>query len=215
MARMQYLHVCVFFFSFSGHSLDHRSTFSSALWLPGTGCPVLGCGAKFCRNKSDLRSHWLEKHEEITTYYHCAVCTSLSFKRKSNLMKHIRCKHRENVTECLGKVEFQSNPEFIDPGGLWQPGLGCPVPGCSANVIRQAIHLKIHWTEKHEEIVAKYHCSACLFYTKRKSNLFQHFRLKHGNDISQAVGKVEYQHNREFQDPYPYTLDEVLGRLQA
>ncbi|XP_055898592.1 uncharacterized protein LOC106079054 isoform X7 [Biomphalaria glabrata] len=96
--------------------------------------------------------------------------------------------------------------------GLWRPGMGCPVPGCSAKVIRQAIHLKIHWTEKHEKIVVKYHCSMCDVFSKRKSNLFQHYRQKHGGDISQSVGNIEHHYNREFQDPYPLTLEAVMGK---
>ncbi|XP_055898619.1 uncharacterized protein LOC106079054 isoform X12 [Biomphalaria glabrata] len=98
----------------SGHFVLNQS---HGLWAPGSGCPVQGCVAKFCRNKSDLRYHWLEKHEEITAYYHCALCT-VSFKRKSNLLAHIRLKHGSNVRACLGKVEYQSNPEFIDPKPL-------------------------------------------------------------------------------------------------
>ena len=98
----------------------------------------------------------------------------------------------------------------------WVPGQGCPVQGCSAKIIRQSTHLKIHWAEKHEEIVAKYYCSACDFFSKRKSNVFQHFRQRHNlmkiMSHSECIRKVEHQHNREFIDPYPLTLAMVLGK---
>lgn len=102
-------------FPSAGHRFDQKDSWCPTVWEPGSGCPVLGCGAKFCRNKSDLRSHWLEKHEEITAYYHCALCSRVSFKRKSNLFAHIRCRHGGNLQACVGKVEFQNNSEFIDP----------------------------------------------------------------------------------------------------
>ncbi|XP_059147034.1 uncharacterized protein LOC131934882 isoform X15 [Physella acuta] len=101
----------------SGHVFVLKQNRSQGFWEPGSGCPVPGCVAKFCRNKSDLRYHWLEKHEEITAYYHCALCP-VSFKRKSNLLAHIRMKHGSNMTACLGKIEYQANPEFIDPRPL-------------------------------------------------------------------------------------------------
>lgn len=102
-------------FPSAGPSVDHKDDWFSAVWAPGSGCPVLGCGAKFCRNRSDLRSHWLEKHEKIAAHYHCALCSNVAFKRKSNLFAHIRGKHGVNVKEFIGKVEFYSNSEFINP----------------------------------------------------------------------------------------------------
>ncbi|XP_059147030.1 uncharacterized protein LOC131934882 isoform X12 [Physella acuta] len=118
----------------------------------------------------------------------------------------------EGIGDSSGALRNLLKKPLNSPYGLWRPGLGCPVPGCSAKVIRQAIHLRIHWAEKHEEIVPKYHCSLCDVFSKRRSNLFQHFRQKHGNDISQSVGNIEFQPNREFQDPYPLTLDDVFGK---
>ena len=99
---------------------------------------------------------------------------------------------------------------------LWVPGQGCPVRGCSAKIIRQVNHLKNHWAEKHDEIVATYHCSGCPFFSKRKSNVLQHYRQKHGttniSSLSECIRKVEHQHNKEFINPFPLTLAAVMGK---
>lgn len=93
----------------------------------------------------------------------------------------------------------------------WMAGLGCPVQGCGARKIPTSTRLREHWTEKHEEIVPKYHCSRCEYASKRKSNLFMHFRKKHGGgDLSRCIGQIDFQHNREFEDPSPLTLEAVL-----
>ncbi|GFO13605.1 hypothetical protein PoB_004011000 [Plakobranchus ocellatus] len=97
---------------------------------------------------------------------------------------------------------------------IWQRGYACPVQGCGLQSVRDVTDLKRHWREKHEEIIAKFHCSACSYVSKRKSNVFQHFRLRHNGNMlgnsSESVGKVEYQHNKQFIDPYPLTLESVL-----
>ncbi|XP_055898614.1 uncharacterized protein LOC106079054 isoform X11 [Biomphalaria glabrata] len=95
---------------------------------------------------------------------------------------------------------------------IWSPGLGCPVPGCGAQKLRAFSLFKAHWIEKHEEIVPKYHCSQCTScITKRKSNLFHHFRKCHkGQDLKLCIGKIEMTHNYEFQDPSPLTFNSVL-----
>ena len=77
-----------------------------------------GCVAKFFRNKYDFKAHWLERHEEITAYHYCALCKNVSFKRKSNLLQHIRAKHSGDFRSYLGKVEHQTNQMFIDPSPL-------------------------------------------------------------------------------------------------
>ena len=97
---------------------------------------------------------------------------------------------------------------------VWQPGLGCPVQGCRLKVARDVFDMRRHWNEKHEEIIAKYHCSACPYVAKRRHTVFQHFRLRHNKDVHNGspgcIGSVEYQHNKEFMDPYPLTLEAIL-----
>ncbi|XP_035825016.1 uncharacterized protein LOC101845285 isoform X4 [Aplysia californica] len=96
---------------------------------------------------------------------------------------------------------------------LWRPGLGCPVIGCSAKKIHDLCHLRMHWEEKHQEMVAHYTCSVCAMSIKRKSGLIRHYRRKHGDDITEAVGRVDYQPNLGFENPAPFTLDIVLGLI--
>ncbi|XP_005089555.1 uncharacterized protein LOC101845285 isoform X6 [Aplysia californica] len=93
-----------------------------------------------------------------------------------------------------------------------KPGLTCPVQMCaSLKAMRDVSQFKTHWLEKHEEIIPQYHCSMCSHCFKRKSNLFQHFRLKHREPVSQAVGRIEYRNNQEYVNPAPFTLLSVLG----
>ena len=87
-------------------------------WEPWRGCPVPGCLAKVFRNKYDFKAHWFERHEAITAYHYCAICKNVSFKRKSNLLMHIRAKHGYDVKSCLGKTEHHTNLMFIDPSPL-------------------------------------------------------------------------------------------------
>lgn len=93
----------------------------------------------------------------------------------------------------------------------WIPGLGCPVPRCGAKKIQSTTRLREHWNDKHEEIVPKFQCSLCSHTTKRKSNLLMHFRYRHPEaDPSLCVGDISYQHNNEFQDPFPLTIQNIL-----
>lgn len=71
--------------------------------------------------------------------------------------------------------------------------------------------MKLHWEEKHTEIVPHYFCSMCEFGYKRKSALNRHFMMTHAGDSSKAVGKVEFRPNKQFKDPSPLTLDYVLA----
>ncbi|XP_059147023.1 uncharacterized protein LOC131934882 isoform X5 [Physella acuta] len=107
---------------------------------------------------------------------------------------------------------YMSDSEHVS-GVLWRPGLGCPVPGCGAQKLRDVSMLKVHWSEKHEETVPKFHCSQCThFITKRRSNLLIHFRRFHKQeDIRLCVGKIEHQQNFEFLDPTPLTLELLMG----
>ncbi|KAK3799044.1 hypothetical protein RRG08_051327 [Elysia crispata] len=115
-----------------------------------------------------------------------------------------------------GLTFSQSEVLFDPPNKLWVPGQGCPVRRCGARGINVVSDLRRHWREKHEEIVAKYQCTACSYVSKRKSNLSYHFRKRHGllptGSSVEYVEKVEYQHNQEYIDPYPLSLQIVLGR---
>ncbi|KAK3799046.1 hypothetical protein RRG08_051329 [Elysia crispata] len=97
---------------------------------------------------------------------------------------------------------------------MWQPGNGCPVHGCRLRVARDVFDLRRHWKEKHEEIIAMFHCSACPYVAKRKYRVFQHYRLRHNSNVingsPECIGRIEYQHNKEFIDPQPLTLEAVL-----
>ena len=106
------------------------------------------------------------------------------------------------------------NPQCGDGrSGHQSGGFSCPVPGCPAKRIRDRPQLKVHWLEKHEEIVPVYFCSVCTNSFKRKSNLFQHFRIKHGQHISDAVGRVESRPNPAYHSPGSFTLDGILTHL--
>ena len=102
-----------------------------------------------------------------------------------------------------------------EDSALWQAGQGCPVVGCQPNDkvhrFRDISQFKTHWLEKHEAIIPLYLCSLCRSSFKRKSNLYQHFRMKHGQPIEYAVGRVENRANLEFLDPGPLTLNHLLG----
>lgn len=113
-------------------------------------------------------------------------------------------------------VLVNRRPMTYFPGtSLWWPGQSCPVPGCGALRIRTSTKLRQHWNEKHEDVVPKYHCSLCPYLTKRKTNLFMHFRSRHKEgDILSCIGKVNHQKNKQFLDPSPLTLDSVLGSLR-
>ncbi|GFR65878.1 hypothetical protein ElyMa_005543000 [Elysia marginata] len=99
-------------------------------------------------------------------------------------------------------------------GETWKPGLGCPVHGCRLKVARDVFELRRHWKEKHEEITAMFHCSACSFVSKRRYGVIQHYRQRHDRDVPKGsgtcIGSVEYQHNKEFIDPHPFTLESLL-----
>ncbi|RUS74165.1 hypothetical protein EGW08_018080 [Elysia chlorotica] len=109
-----------------------------------------------------------------------------------------------------GLAFSKSKAHFGPSYSLWVPGQGCPVGRCGARMITLVSDFRRHWREKHEEIVAKYHCTACLYVSKRKSNLSNHFRKRHGHlaaDSSvECVDRVEYHRNQEYIDPYPLSL---------
>ena len=111
----------------------------------------------------------------------------------------------------------QAEEKYDDsPYTMWVPGRGCPVRKCGARGINVLADMKRHWREKHEEIVPKFHCTACSYVSKRKSNLGLHFRKRHGpidRSNIDCVDKVEYQINLEYIDPSPLTLEIVLGKI--
>ncbi|GFR65874.1 transcriptional repressor CTCF [Elysia marginata] len=112
----------------------------------------------------------------------------------------------------LSQAELPNDPTYQ----VWLPGQGCPVERCGVPRINVLCDMKRHWREKHEEIVAKYLCPACSYVSKRKSNLTYHYRMRHGSlEAGSSVvcpENVEYHFNREYIDPYPLTLEVVLGR---
>ncbi|KAK0070226.1 hypothetical protein Bpfe_000209 [Biomphalaria pfeifferi] len=174
--------------------------------------------AHITKRKSNLVMHFRSRHVEcdisqcVGEIKNQSLHTEDKETQKTPIGMYLYTKFACPVKGCEAKSALRNRKPLTPLFGLWRPGMGCPVPGCSAKVIRQAIHLKIHWTEKHEKIVVKYHCSMCDVFSKRKSNLFQHYRQKHGGDISQSVGNIEHHYNREFQDPYPLTLEAVMGK---
>ncbi|GFO13607.1 Zinc finger protein 407 [Plakobranchus ocellatus] len=169
----------------------HVQPGNHGVWMPGLGCPVQGCSAKIIRQATSLKMHWAEKHEKIVAKYYCSNCVWRS----------------------------QSQDLLPDPiNNVWVPGQACTVKGCGARGIRLLSDLRRHWREKHEEIVPMFHCSACAYISKRKSNIFNHFRRQHRHRLQdtcsneECIGETNYQHNQEFIDPYPLTLDIMLGK---
>ncbi|XP_059147024.1 uncharacterized protein LOC131934882 isoform X6 [Physella acuta] len=90
----------------------------------------------------------------------------------------------------------------------------CPVPACSNNCQRIGFtecELKRHWSEKHEEYVQIYHCALCSFVTKRKGNVNRHIKTTHSQDVESCIGNVDYQLNREYVPPHPFTYKMALN----
>lgn len=93
--------------------------------------------------------------------------------------------------------------------------LFCPVPACNAT-FQQRIgftecEMKRHWLEKHEECVRLHHCALCNFVAKRKGNVYRHIRTAHNRDIHSSLGHIDFQPNKEFVPPHPFTLKMALG----
>ncbi|XP_055898605.1 uncharacterized protein LOC106079054 isoform X9 [Biomphalaria glabrata] len=90
----------------------------------------------------------------------------------------------------------------------------CPVPACSTNSLRLGFtecELKRHWSEKHEKYVKIHHCAQCSFVAKRKGNVYRHIRTTHSNDGPLVLGEVDFQPNKEYVSPHPFTFEMALG----
>ncbi|KAK3799043.1 hypothetical protein RRG08_051326 [Elysia crispata] len=102
----------------------------------------------------------------------------------------------------------------------WTMLHGCPVQDCGAKVMYDISSLKTHWAEKHEKMVVTFQCSACPFTSKRKRNVYRHYRQRHTSsqdvhdDSTQPVGHVNYQPNNGFIDPHPFTLKMLLDKCK-
>lgn len=98
-------------------------------------------------------------------------------------------------------------------GTLLRRQLICPVTGCNTAVGSNSDFHR-HWKERHVASVVMYHCSYCNFPAKRKTNLIRHACVRHGLSKDEAVGKVEFQANKEFINPSPWTLHKALNYVR-
>lgn len=94
--------------------------------------------------------------------------------------------------------------------GSWGPKDPCPVDGCMRKQIGSRLHFFRHWKEKHEKVIFKYQCPKCESSHKRKSGVSRHSRIVHGAVVDFSELQGEYYRNKEFLDPSPLTLEQVL-----
>ncbi|KAK3799042.1 hypothetical protein RRG08_051325 [Elysia crispata] len=169
---------------------SHRFKHISERWTASAkdssqGCPVKGCSAKKFRDQYALTRHWAEKHEKVILKFCCTSCSYSSSGPAKNEGSEV----------------------------LWAPGYGCPVPGCGAKRMNHATRLREHWLEKHEQHVSMFHCSECLFHSKRRSNLHKHFKTKHPyKDLAASISKIDFQPNPEYNDPGHLRLEDLLNQ---
>ncbi|XP_005089560.1 uncharacterized protein LOC101845285 isoform X11 [Aplysia californica] len=95
---------------------DNRD-FSGRIWFRGQPCPVPGCPAKTLQDTCHVNRHWLERHERLVKRLFCSSCSS-SFRRRSRLNQHYRLHHGNLVHEAVGRVTFELNTRFQDPGDI-------------------------------------------------------------------------------------------------
>ena len=105
---------------------------------------------------------------------------------------------------------------FPSSGNVQHIGLCCPVPDCQDKHVTYnwKQDLKRHWMEQHEELTALQTCVVCNFVTKRKTNLLRHIKFKHPQlNPQEGLGPVQYQENKRYINPHPFTQDMLFGGL--
>ena len=110
------------------------------------------------------------------------------------------------------------NSQFFLLDKAWTLGHGCPVQGCGVKAFYNLSCLKTHWAEKHRETVIAYQCSACLYTSKRKRNVYRHYHQRHNlngwDPNPQCVGDVVHQPNKGYVDPCPFTLEMLIAKYK-
>ncbi|BFY98968.1 hypothetical protein BsWGS_02008 [Bradybaena similaris] len=92
---------------------------------------------------------------------------------------------------------------------LWRPGSSCPVKDCNTFIARK---YRRHWQEKHESLVPRYKCITCSQCYTRPSSLARHVKEKHEGETESHMSDVEFIVNERYVDPFPLTLNGILGQ---
>ncbi|GFO13604.1 hypothetical protein PoB_004010900 [Plakobranchus ocellatus] len=94
---------------------------------------------------------------------------------------------------------------------VWTQGSGCPVASCAAAACSfNKATLRRHWIATHRKVVTRYRCLKCQLTRKRRSDMIKHTSMRHGVATADFA-KEEVSVNHQYQDPYPYTLEMLLG----
>ena len=126
----------------------------------------------------------------------------------------------ENGTRRSGLAKDDEQSGFASLHGttvdqpLWKPGQPCPVVACErATYIKDFSQFKMHWADKHEQMVPMFQCSLCGSRMKRKADVYRHLRNVHGckgKDAFSSVSSCGFGRNQFFVDPYPLTKETLF-----
>lgn len=128
-------------------------------------------------------------------------------------------------SEAVSPSSFSTDPDIGESWSLdiksghsvWVPGAGCPVPTCplrsEVGKLRSVTNFRKHWRTRHEATVMRYRCHLCPASSKRRNDLYSHYLVKHRYADKSKVIASGQQPNRQFIDPYPLTLEDVLKQV--
>lgn len=91
----------------------------------------------------------------------------------------------------------------------WQPNDPCPVKGCLRKQFSCRFQFFSHWKEKHAKVAVTYVCPKCTWKHSDQKVTSQHAFEHHGLRTVKLC--AEFQPNENFLDPWPLTLEAILG----